>query len=1080
MTRSATILLKIFSGPHLGAEVSLSPGTITLGSGNSCDIIIQDTTVAERHLRISIPDAPNHPESISIKSMDAPVILLEPGTNAGNNGEANTTDAPLDPGTDQAERPQTDRPEDAGQSRTPGERLVEGDADWRPLTVLLIGTTSIAWKFEDDSWDKITASNLFSGRTFTQEASAESQQGDGQENASVQEEKKKPTIVLPGIARKILKGVGALAIFLLVFGPCLGTKDTHLARNMTHVLEDNGFEYLAVTQTNIGVTVFGTVDTQADRSRLWQMAGKVDYPVFIDIRVNEERAFAVKVALSVRGLFPEVALKEKDILIKGYMRDKLIEGASKIWIRNDISEVKTIDSAMVYAFQVWPVLKDRLIRHKLENRVIIRFHPGLVQVEGELDFDQRQTLETVKGEVCEALGSPIAFWDTLTAPGFSDEWNASLNSNSASRFSPDPALAKLFLDSQSSKGVPAFIASTPGHRAGQKQFASPAMPVSSSASPYSKTQLQKKIKGAEKTTDSKGNTLAVIRDEEGNILGAVGLDDKGRIKLTPSGDPLILPVIKDKHGKVVKNKKGQPVFAETVTDAQGNPVFKENKPDPTRYPARDSQGNFLVDDQGRVVTGEILRNEDGTIKRDEQGNILVKDAAGNIVATKPAAMDHQGNVLVDNQGRVVAGEVLRNEDGTIQRDEQGNILVRDTDGKTIAARSAARDPKGNLLVDDQGRVVAGEVLRNEDGTIKRDEQGNFLVRDTAGNIIAARPISEDPANTIAERSAARDPQGNVLVDDQGRMVAGEVLRNEDGTIKRDEQGNVLVRDTAGNIIAARPASGGNPGNSAQGKIPVITGPVLDGEGKIIHDKKGNPIMGRVAFDKDGKVVTDAEGNPVVLGVALDEKNKPLRDADQTVVPLTIARNADNGIVRDTAGNPLLVPALLDRDGRIVRDKNGEPMAPRVITGADNRAVFDNDGNLILDQDANTVLTRKNEPGNKDGTQPNDRFSGPGLSNMASGSNPSPGTGSAPSDKNVFGSGTVLADKIGQVKKEDPLGGLSIVSITLDPIPFISMKDGQKFFNGGKLPGGHVIKTITTDELVLEKNGKKTTFKMRQN
>jgi len=87
-------------------------------------------------------------------------------------------------------------------------------------------------------------------------------------------------------------------------------------------------------------------------------------------------------------------------------------------------------------------------------------------------------------------------------------------------------------------------------------------------------------------------------------------------------------------------------------------------------------------------------------------------------------------------------------------------------------------------------------------------------------------------------------------------------------------------------------------------------------------------------------------------------------------------------------------------------------------------------------------------------------------------------GQALSDKNIFGSGTVVADKLNQEKEIDPLGGLSIVSITLEPIAFVSMKDGQKFFTGGKLPSGYTIKKITTDHLVLEKQGKTKTFQMR--
>lgn len=671
---ASDIIIKIFSGPHLGAEIPLSPGTHTVGSSHSCDIILQDSTVAERHLSITIPDDPGDTENIIISTIDTPVVMVIPETeelSSEQDSEALSDDTDDDrPAPDESREEQTQ----LSQELKPGEQLIEGKAAWKSLTPLMVGTTCIAWKTEKNKWGDIAVSGLFAGKMFAAGEDDGSLSPEEQARADEAAKQDKNLIDLPPIALKLLKALGVLLIFLLVFGPCIGGKSTRLAKDMRNILEDEGFDYLSVSQTNIGVTVLGIVDTQADRSRLWQIAGKADYPVFLDIRVNEERAYAVKVALSVRGLFPEVELKDKNILIKGYMRDKLIEGASKIWIKNDISEVETIESSMVYAFQVWPVLKDRLIKHKLENAVIIRFHPGLVQVEGELNFDQRQTLEKVKEEVTKALKSPVAFWDTLTAPGFSDEWNTSLNAGQRSKYSPDPGLARLFLDSQNAKGAPAFVASAPSHKAG---------------------------------------------------------------KVKPS----------------------------------------------------------------------------------------------------------------------------------------------------------------------------------------------------------------TPRN---------------------------------------------------------------------------------------------------------------------------EKGMPLKDADGNIIPMVPARDAQGHIIKDKDGTPLLVPAFLNKFGKLIKDKFGNPMAPRVITGTDKQPVYDKDGYLILDKDANKVLEEQKTTGIPEGA------SGPKESTDAASDR-----GSDPSDKDVFGSGTAVADKLNkQEEQADPLGGLSITSITIDPIPFISMRDGQKFFTGGKLPSGYVIETISTEKLVLTKNGKTKTFNLR--
>ena len=850
MTECSTIQLKVFSGPHLGAEIPLNPGTFIIGSNASCDIILQDSAIAPRHLQIIVPAI--NGEGIQIKTLDAPVVMDIPG------GELES-----DPVQE----------EDAVENGGDRSR-VQGEAHWQSFSPMMLGTSCLAWKEGGENWAGFSHGALVEGFF------PGSKEVPGEEEILAEAVEPK-TIKIPPLGAKILKGLGILIIGLFLFGPCMGIRDTHLARDMADILEDADFDYLKVNQTAIGVTVLGTVETQADRSRLWQIAGKADYPVFIDVMVKEERAYAVKVALSVRGLFPEVSLDGGDVLMKGYMRDKLIEGAAKVWVKKDIFQVDQVRSSMVYAFQVWPVLKDRLLKYHLEKKVVIRFHPGLVQVQGELDFDQRKALEKVKEEVCKALQSPIAFWDSLTAPGFSDEWNASLNSSLKSQFAPDSALSQLFMDSQSAKGVPALKASAPAYRANQTLA-----PVSLAARGASlgKTAIERLVKAAKKIVNAQGNHLALLTDKKGRTTGAVLLD---------------------KDDKIAQGEKGTPVFLSP-----------------------------LLDEDGKVVLG----------------------------GDKNPVMGH---------------------------------LARDRDGKVI--------------LNDQGKPkVLGTTL---------DKEGEGIL-DSHGNRLA------------------------LLTDKDGR-VAGTVFLDGDGTI---------VRDGGGDSVFLEPA--------------------VDGHGNVVLNRSGNPVMNRLALDGDGNPVLAPPGNPVVLGLALDGDGKVVKDAQGDPIPLTLARDAAGAVVRDEGGNPILVPALLDRAGRLIRGVGENFVAPRVITGAGGRPVHDRQGNLLLDRDANKVFDPLAGPGNMVGTTPDeDRKSGKRLQDNS--------MASLPSDKKVFGSGTVVADKIGKTKEIDPLQGLSIVSITLEPIPFVAMKDGQKFFTGGKLPSGYVIKRIATDHIELERKGKIKILRMRQ-
>lgn len=53
----ASVILRILSGAHLGAEIELTLGTWVIGRDDSCDIILTDSSIAARHAALRITDA---------------------------------------------------------------------------------------------------------------------------------------------------------------------------------------------------------------------------------------------------------------------------------------------------------------------------------------------------------------------------------------------------------------------------------------------------------------------------------------------------------------------------------------------------------------------------------------------------------------------------------------------------------------------------------------------------------------------------------------------------------------------------------------------------------------------------------------------------------------------------------------------------------------------------------------------------------------------------------------------------------------------------------------------------------------
>ncbi len=75
--RPQTLLLKIFSGPHVGAEMALRPGHYTVGRGAGSDIVLQDELISDAHLRLTIGED----NTVTVQALnDAQVIVGDGNT----------------------------------------------------------------------------------------------------------------------------------------------------------------------------------------------------------------------------------------------------------------------------------------------------------------------------------------------------------------------------------------------------------------------------------------------------------------------------------------------------------------------------------------------------------------------------------------------------------------------------------------------------------------------------------------------------------------------------------------------------------------------------------------------------------------------------------------------------------------------------------------------------------------------------------------------------------------------------------------------------------------------------------------
>ena len=59
-----------------------------------------------------------------------------------------------------------------------------------------------------------------------------------------------------------------------------------------------------------------------------------------------------------------------------------------------------------------------------------------------------------------------------------------------------------------------------------------------------------------------------------------------------------------------------------------------------------------------------------------------------------------------------------------------------------------------------------------------------------------------------------------------------------------------------------------------------------------------------------------------------------------------------------------------------------------------------------------------------------------------------------------------------------IGNFKVVSVTMEPMRFISLASGVKVFEGGEMPGGYILDSIGVHALRLRKGENVVTYPLR--
>jgi type III secretion protein D len=386
MTPAGSIRLRIFSGPHLGAEIILPPGEHLVGSDDSCDIILSEGLVSPRHALVRIIPVQDDSPQADIRPVDDTVLI------------------------DQSP---------AAADGTP----------WSPGSPCLLGSTMLAWLPAEDTaeaWQELIAHLAKPADSTDRQATAPLapdtpavEAGTDQAPTELANADSVDSAATPPRPRSRTAGKIIRALVVLL---CLGslavsyefsTRPTGVSQQeLTEILNESGFTSLSVQRDGEILEVRGEVADDHERARLLRLAQSLQSPVQLDVHVRADRIGAIAFAFNSQGLFPEILKTEESngYQVRGYMRSSQVEDAAFAAALEDFpaNMRPLLVRDIIHADAVDGALRPLLARAGMDF-VSTDYHPGMVIFSGTFSEAQRSVLESVMSETQQALGVPVPF-----------------------------------------------------------------------------------------------------------------------------------------------------------------------------------------------------------------------------------------------------------------------------------------------------------------------------------------------------------------------------------------------------------------------------------------------------------------------------------------------------------------------------------------------------------------------------------------------------------------------------------------------------------------------------------------------
>ena len=392
------IILRIFSGLHLGAEIELIEGVYVIGTDDSCDLILNDSTLKGRHAALRV--APEDGKlALTVEALDGPVFL---------NGRNVVEECPVEALT----------PFQLGllvaawipeEIEDRASAWIEVDARLKEQNNPKAETAAPATVAADVPQQHETA--VASDDILSLDAEgADQQEGD---DAPVRE---------PHRARDFALIASIVLVGALCFGWGQSNPEQTPAQIMRSLLDEAGYATLLVSESNKSVTVTGRIASDRERGRLLRLAQLLEFPVYLNVAVHSDVADAIRASFNTFGLWPEVTelppSSRPGVRVRGYVKNGYLEELALSLASRNVPALRPtkeggkpeleIFSDFCHEEEVQAVLTPALEAAGV-GFVSQNYLPGKVELRGTLTPQNKKALEDVAIQVIKQLDTPVPF-----------------------------------------------------------------------------------------------------------------------------------------------------------------------------------------------------------------------------------------------------------------------------------------------------------------------------------------------------------------------------------------------------------------------------------------------------------------------------------------------------------------------------------------------------------------------------------------------------------------------------------------------------------------------------------------------